>query len=110
MNKITYFILLLSFIGYISTSKFCMEMTTKEECISHKVSSLEENLGDDYCCYVEGLTGDYEDENGCDSYDDSEIEESKKEINELGGKIECGSSWFNWLNLGFSLVFLVLYF
>ena len=32
-----------------------MEMTTKEECISHKVSSLEENLGGDYCCYVEGL-------------------------------------------------------
>ena len=44
MNKITYFILLLSFIGYISTSKFCMEMTTKEECISHKLSSLEEIL------------------------------------------------------------------
>ena len=99
MKQITYFILLLSFIVYISTETFGdISDPSKKKCTSHDMT----NETGDMCCYAKGKG-----ESICIAVSNSTYESIKKTIKDAGGSINCNS---NWLNLGFSLVILVLFF
>ena len=105
MKQITYFILLLSFIVYISTT--CSDMTTKDSCLSYTLTDLEKQAKWEFCCFISGLSGEFEEFNGCEIYTSKSAKETKKTVKAAKGKIDCNS---NWLNLDFSIVFLVLFF
>ena len=53
MKQITYFLLLLSLIGYISTAETCDDMTTKDACLSNEITETDKDEGDEVCCYTE---------------------------------------------------------
>jgi len=98
MKQITYFILLLSFIVYISTET-CVGISdpSKKKCTSHDMT----NETGDMCCYVKGKG-----QSMCVALLNSTYESYKETIKAAGGSINCNS---NWLNLGFSLVLLILF-
>ena len=102
MKQITYFLLLLSLIGYISTADTCSDMTTKDACLSHEITETDKEEGDEVCCYTE-VAGFVT----CNGYSKSDADKAKKEAKKLGITLKCSS---NWLKLGFSLALLVLFF
>ena len=102
MKQITYFLVLLSFIGYISTADYCTGETSKDACLSHTLSEAEKTAGIEVCCYSK-VNG----EEDCVGYSNTVAEQMKKAYKKAGATFKCSS---NWLNLGFSLVLLVLFF
>ena len=103
MKQITYFLLLLSLIGYISTADTCEDMTSKDACRSHELTEADKNEENEVCCYYE-VSGVF---TGCDGYTKKEAEQIKKATKLAGTSFKCSS---NWLKLGFSLALLVLFF
>ena len=103
MKQITYFLLLLSLIGYISTAETCEDMTSKDACRSHELTEADKNAENEVCCYTEvsGVFG------GCYGYTKEEAEQMKKTYKVAKVTFKCSS---NWLKLGFSLALLVLFF
>ena len=103
MKQITYFLLLLSLIGYISTAETCEDMTSKDACLSHELTETDKNEENEVCCYSE-VSGVF---NGCVGYTKEEAEQWKKAAKKAKVTFKCSS---NWLKLGFSLALLVLFF
>jgi len=102
MKQITYFVLLLFLIGYISTADTCDEEKSKDDCLSHKITEAEKSEGYEMCCYSK--MGSKED---CDSYTKESADASKKLAKAAGATFKCNS---NWLNLGFGFILLILFF
>ena len=103
MKQITYFLLLLSLIGYISTADTCDDMTSKDACRSHELTETDKSEGNEVCCYYE-VSGVF---TGCSGYSKETAEQMKKAAKKVKATFKCSS---NWLKLGFSLALLVLFF
>ena len=119
MKQITYLILLLSLIVYISTDDddYNLDLTSLLGCMAVKPPSAktcseyeltaEEKTKADSCCFVSG--GPYS-VDLCMPVKKKEVKDAVKEAKDEGYKnikIDCSS---NWLNFGISLVLLVLFF
>ena len=119
MKQITYLILLLSLLVYISTDGsgsgsgsgsnifgcYDVESPSKKNCDNYKLTDLEKVVGDSCCFYSAD-----NDENECVIVTKSKTDDYVKTAESRGAKnvkIECNS---NWLNIGISLVLLVLFF
>ena len=107
MKQITYLILLLSLIVYISTTCFGIQDPSKKKCTEYTLTEVEKTTYEaDSCCYATAKGVD----DMCIAIKKSEVKDEIKAAKKGGAKnvkIDCSS---NWLNFGISLVLLALFF
>lgn len=114
MKQIRYFILLLSLIVYISTDDddvdidltsgcYAVNSPSKDNCTAYTLSASEKKYADT-CCYYSS-----DQQKSCYPIKKKKVKDyikSNEKAGDTNVSIDCNS---NWLNLGFSLVILVLF-
>ena len=113
MKQIRYFILLLSLIVYISTDDddddidltgcYAVKSPSKDNCKAYTLSASEKSYAD-ACCYYSS-----DQQKLCVPVMKKKVKDyikSREGVGDTNVSIDCNS---NWLNLGFSLVILVLF-